>query len=243
MLCIVVLMFAICWLPIHLFTLILHFKSEVLVWNKYMALVLYFCAYWLAMSNSFMNPIVYSFMNDKFRNDLMKLFGCPLKKKEVGLTRGKQTTINFSERNALRYTLSRSSATGLGRSVAIQTMNGCRLHRPDDLELRTCAGAILAAPTPSSDHSTCTTSEVGERNAGIGRTSSWPPPDLKDISERRNPRVRARLAYIYLKQKVTKKNLKKRNTYKDTPPRVLYKVQLEDRLNNGTVIEQTVSTV
>ncbi|XP_035671615.1 QRFP-like peptide receptor [Branchiostoma floridae] len=243
MLCIVVLMFAICWLPIHLFTLILDFKAELIIGNKYMALVLYFSAHWLAMSNSFMNPIVYSFMNDKFRSDLMRLFGCSLKKKDMVLTRDKQTTINFSERNALRYTLSRSSAvgSGSGRSVAIQTMNGCRLHRADDYELRPCADTIQAAPPPSSDHST--TSEGGKRNGGIGRTSSWPPPDLKELSERRTPRVRARLAYFYLKQKVTKKNPKKKNTYKDTPPRVLYKVQQDDRLNNATFIEQTVSSV
>ncbi|CAH1246436.1 NPFFR2 [Branchiostoma lanceolatum] len=242
MLCIVVLMFAICWLPIHLFTLILDFKAELIVGNKYTALVLYFSAHWLAMSNSFMNPIVYSFMNDKFRTDLMRLFGCPPKKKELCLNRDKQTTINFSERNALRYTLSRSSAagSGFGRSVAIQTMDGCRLHRAEDYELRPCADTVQSAPTPSSGHST--TSE-GERNGGIGRTSSWPPPDLKELSERRTPRVRTRLAYFYLKQKVTKKNPKKKNNFKDTPPRVLYKVQQDDRINNTTVIEQTVSSV
>lgn len=72
MLVIVVTMFGLCWLPLHVFTLVIDFQPEVLNYEKESAdeklmLGIYLGVHWLAMSNSFANPIIYSFTNDNFR--------------------------------------------------------------------------------------------------------------------------------------------------------------------------------
>ncbi|XP_054157023.1 RYamide receptor-like [Oppia nitens] len=76
MLSTIVILFALCWLPIHVLNLVISFKSE---WLEslnsmdsgpqlYVALVI--SAHWLSMSNSFVNPVIYCFMSDNFRTDL-----------------------------------------------------------------------------------------------------------------------------------------------------------------------------
>lgn len=61
-------LFTLCWLPLHTFFLILDFKPELIskASTEKMSYV-YFAAHWLAMSNSFQNPIIYGFLNDNFR--------------------------------------------------------------------------------------------------------------------------------------------------------------------------------
>ncbi|XP_013772526.2 tachykinin-like peptides receptor 86C [Limulus polyphemus] len=65
MLVVVVLIFAICWLPYHIYFLYTFHFPEVLQ-NPYVQHV-YLAFYWLAMSNSMYNPIIYYLMNNKFR--------------------------------------------------------------------------------------------------------------------------------------------------------------------------------
>lgn len=68
MLVIVVAMFGICWLPLHLFTLILDFYPNILKTVSMETLTrLFISSHWLAMSNSFANPIIYGFTNESFR--------------------------------------------------------------------------------------------------------------------------------------------------------------------------------
>lgn len=73
MLMMMVALFTICWMPLHIFFLILDFKQQILEnLPQYQANYLYFFVFWLAMSNSFQNPIIYGFMNENFR---VSLFG------------------------------------------------------------------------------------------------------------------------------------------------------------------------
>ncbi|KAL4239857.1 hypothetical protein ACF0H5_000657 [Mactra antiquata] len=75
MLIIVVAMFGICWLPIHLFALLYDFKPEVFGQFSHSTLTsIYIAVHWLAMSNSFANPLIYGFTNESFRADLITLF-------------------------------------------------------------------------------------------------------------------------------------------------------------------------
>lgn len=73
MLVIVVVMFGICWLPLHAFSLVMDAHPEILAnangdQNQLRLLTgLYLSAHWLAMSNSFANPIIYGFTNESFR--------------------------------------------------------------------------------------------------------------------------------------------------------------------------------
>ncbi|XP_011424174.3 RYamide receptor [Magallana gigas] len=73
MLVIVVVMFGICWLPLHLFNLMGDFTEVFKDVPHQQKLALFLGAHWLAMSNSFANPIIYGFTNETFRADLVVL--------------------------------------------------------------------------------------------------------------------------------------------------------------------------
>lgn len=64
---IVVTIFVLCWLPLHVFFLILDFHptSQSILGPKVTSI--YLGVHWLAMSNSFANPIIYGFTNESFR--------------------------------------------------------------------------------------------------------------------------------------------------------------------------------
>nr|XP_027203077.1 RYamide receptor-like [Dermatophagoides pteronyssinus] len=76
MLITIVALFAICWLPSHIFQLIRVFNKDLLlrfIGNdasspKYLAIVI--SSHWLSMAHSFVNPIIYSFMSDNFKADV-----------------------------------------------------------------------------------------------------------------------------------------------------------------------------
>ncbi|KAJ8318579.1 hypothetical protein KUTeg_003670 [Tegillarca granosa] len=78
MLVTVVAMFGLCWLPIHAFTMATDFFPEILDYSspqeEKLFIGLFLSAHWLAMSNSFANPIIYGFTNDNFRMDLVTIF-------------------------------------------------------------------------------------------------------------------------------------------------------------------------
>ena len=71
MLLAVVALFAICWLPLHVFTVVVDFNQELTNYKskqeKEMLIAIYYVVHWLAMSNSFVNPIIYSFLNNNFK--------------------------------------------------------------------------------------------------------------------------------------------------------------------------------
>ncbi|XP_076440119.1 substance-K receptor-like [Babylonia areolata] len=78
MLILVVTIFALCWLPLHTFFLVIDFNPEVVNYHSLdeerVMTGVYYAVHWLAMSNSFANPFIYSFTNDSFRADLAYIF-------------------------------------------------------------------------------------------------------------------------------------------------------------------------
>ncbi|KAA0194209.1 Tachykinin peptides receptor 99D [Fasciolopsis buskii] len=71
MMCAVMVIFAICWLPYQLLFLLLRVSSEIQTFTSIP--VIFIVCYWLAMSNSVFNPIIYFTMNRRFRNGLYNL--------------------------------------------------------------------------------------------------------------------------------------------------------------------------
>ncbi|KAH6947858.1 hypothetical protein HPB50_021843 [Hyalomma asiaticum] len=71
MLATVVVVFAVCWLPIHLMNLILYFDRAAMqpdtAEQEYLYIAAFFSCHWFSMANSFVNPIIYCFMSDNFR--------------------------------------------------------------------------------------------------------------------------------------------------------------------------------
>ena len=67
-----VVVFALCWLPLHLFNLIIDFAPHVLdlitsTRAERVYYSIFYTCHWLAMANSFTNPIIYGFLNESFR--------------------------------------------------------------------------------------------------------------------------------------------------------------------------------
>ena len=63
MMMVVVAIFGVCWLPQHVFFLLTNQHKEVTEY-KYIQHI-YLVIYWLAMSNSMYNPIIYCWMNQR----------------------------------------------------------------------------------------------------------------------------------------------------------------------------------
>ncbi|XP_074040996.1 tachykinin-like peptides receptor 99D isoform X2 [Leptinotarsa decemlineata] len=74
MLITIVTLFAVCWLPYHVYFLVIFYFPS-LTGLQYIQEV-YLFIYWLAMSNSMYNPIIYCWMNARFRTGFKKIFTC-----------------------------------------------------------------------------------------------------------------------------------------------------------------------
>lgn len=70
----VVTIFAICWLPYHMFYVYSYHKPHIT--SKSYVPHLFLGFYWLAMSNSMVNPIIYYWMNRRFRHYFQKIMCC-----------------------------------------------------------------------------------------------------------------------------------------------------------------------
>lgn len=73
MLAILILEFFVAWLPLHVINLITLYKPKIYGYLGYDGLSLFF---FLAYLSSCSNPITYCFMNRKFRQSFLSLFGC-----------------------------------------------------------------------------------------------------------------------------------------------------------------------
>ncbi|XP_049301160.1 tachykinin-like peptides receptor 99D isoform X2 [Anopheles funestus] len=74
MMMIVVIIFAVCWLPFQIYFIITSYYPD-LTKKPYIQEV-YLAIYWLAMSNSMYNPIIYCWMNSRFRRGFQQFFRC-----------------------------------------------------------------------------------------------------------------------------------------------------------------------
>ncbi|RUS74097.1 hypothetical protein EGW08_018144 [Elysia chlorotica] len=72
----VVVIFGLCWLPTHIYFILTSILTDIVYW-RYIQQV-YLLIYWLAMSNSMYNPIIYCLMNARFRQGFLRFFRwCP----------------------------------------------------------------------------------------------------------------------------------------------------------------------
>uniref|UniRef100_A0A8C5WFA7 Neuropeptide Y receptor type 2 n=1 Tax=Leptobrachium leishanense TaxID=445787 RepID=A0A8C5WFA7_9ANUR len=104
MLVMMVVVFAVCWLPFHIFQLAIDLEWA-LVFHEYK--LLYTIFHVIAMCSTFANPLLYGWMNKNYRNGFLMFFGCKDKLKSSqadGSLRGhsftfRATTFDGSFRN------------------------------------------------------------------------------------------------------------------------------------------------
>nr|XP_050860932.1 tachykinin-like peptides receptor 99D isoform X2 [Vespula vulgaris] len=97
MMIVVVVIFAVCWLPFHVYFIITSYLPEIT--NKPYIQEVFLGIYWLAMSNSMYNPIIYCWMNSRFRRGFAQLFSwCPWVRvtPEPALSRSEAVTSRYS---------------------------------------------------------------------------------------------------------------------------------------------------
>ncbi|MBN3278787.1 NK3R protein, partial [Polyodon spathula] len=76
MMIVVVVTFALCWLPFHLYFMLGSFNRDIYK-QKYIQQV-YLAIFWLAMSSTMYNPIIYYCLNQRFRSGFRRAFRwCP----------------------------------------------------------------------------------------------------------------------------------------------------------------------
>ncbi|CAG4975826.1 unnamed protein product [Parnassius apollo] len=74
MMIVVVVIFAVCWLPFHVYFVVTSYYPDIVNYPHIQEI--YLGIYWLAMSNSMYNPIIYCWMNSKFRRGFKQFFWC-----------------------------------------------------------------------------------------------------------------------------------------------------------------------
>ncbi|XP_066909216.1 tachykinin-like peptides receptor 99D isoform X1 [Halyomorpha halys] len=96
MMMVVVAIFAVCWLPFHIYFIITSHMPEII--NLPYIQEVYLAIYWLAMSNSMYNPMIYFWMNTRFRRGFKQFFSwCPyVQVPPEGLTRREAVTTRFN---------------------------------------------------------------------------------------------------------------------------------------------------
>ncbi|XP_058882564.1 prolactin-releasing peptide receptor-like [Acipenser ruthenus] len=72
LLVIVVIVFGICWLPLHVFNLVRDINIRII--SKYYFNLIQLSCHWFAMSSVCYNPFIYAWLHDSFRKELKKVF-------------------------------------------------------------------------------------------------------------------------------------------------------------------------
>ncbi|XP_010790132.1 neuromedin-K receptor-like [Notothenia coriiceps] len=110
MMIIVVVTFALCWLPYHTYFIVMGLNKRLSRW-KYIQQV-YLSVLWLAMSSTMYNPIIYCCLNSRFRAGFKHAFRwCPFIKVSSYDELELRSTRMHPTRQSSMYTLSRMDTT------------------------------------------------------------------------------------------------------------------------------------
>ncbi|TMS23776.1 Neuromedin-K receptor [Larimichthys crocea] len=110
MMIIVVVTFALCWLPYHIYFIVIGLNKLLSKW-KYIQQV-YLTVLWLAMSSTMYNPIIYCCLNSRFRAGFKRAFRwCPFIKVSSYDELELRSTRLHPTRQSSMYTLSRMDTT------------------------------------------------------------------------------------------------------------------------------------
>ncbi|GFU38258.1 substance-K receptor [Nephila pilipes] len=76
MLVVVVILFALCWLPLNTFNILREFNATGFIHKKFSHSTIFFTCHWLAMSSVCYNPFIYCWLNDNFKSGALNCFLC-----------------------------------------------------------------------------------------------------------------------------------------------------------------------
>ncbi|CAH2071762.1 unnamed protein product, partial [Iphiclides podalirius] len=118
MMIVIVIIFAVCWLPFHTYFIITSNYPEV---TKYPPIQeIYLAIYWLAMSNSMFNPMILYWMNFKFRRGFRQFLRCCCSCGDKDARR--QSMFELKNLDRLSYSPTPKNGTSTV-SVSVQSIN------------------------------------------------------------------------------------------------------------------------
>ncbi|KAM6977949.1 substance-K receptor [Aplochiton taeniatus] len=109
MMVVVVMTFALCWLPYHFYFILGSFKKD--IYKQHYIQQVYLSIFWLAMSSTMYNPIIYCCLNQRFRSGFRHAFRwCPL------VTLSEEDMMELQHTNTFRMTRTCSTHTDSTRT-------------------------------------------------------------------------------------------------------------------------------
>ncbi|KAF7268202.1 tachykinin-like peptides receptor 99D isoform X1 [Rhynchophorus ferrugineus] len=149
MMMVVVIIFAVCWLPYQLYFIVISYFPEIT--NSEYIQETFLAIYWLAMSNSMYNPIIYCWMNARFRRGFKQFFSClpfvhvspgALTRREVLTSKRRSYSGSPDHNRIVRNGTVRMSFTPYttmgGRPSPSSSTNTCYSHVPDESAGKRC---------------------------------------------------------------------------------------------------------
>jgi hypothetical protein len=168
----VVFIYAICWLPVHTITLVGDWKPSIYDLPG-MNAVWVFC-HWLSMSNSCYNPIIYCWMNTKYRQGFKYVFRCfPCCRSSMD----QDNVHSYNSRyNASTYVTSVRSSFVVNKRKARNVMNDQPYVVNFESEVSNDSYPLRKLPSPDSDNENF--HEVGTSNWGRDTNRFYLSPNL-----------------------------------------------------------------
>ncbi|XP_013138830.1 PREDICTED: neuromedin-K receptor-like [Papilio polytes] len=120
MMIVIVVIFAVCWLPFHVYFIITSNYPEVTNYPPIQEI--YLAIYWLAMSNSMLNPIILYWMNIKFRRGFRQFIRCCCAFGDKDARRQGMYELQHLDRSLHSYSPTQKNGTSTV-SVSIQSFN------------------------------------------------------------------------------------------------------------------------
>ncbi|XP_047500846.1 tachykinin-like peptides receptor 99D isoform X1 [Penaeus chinensis] len=150
MMIVVVTIFAVCWLPYHVYFILSNVMPEIAFWSYIQET--YLAIYWLAMSNSMYNPMIYCWLNSRFRNGFKKVFSgcCPFiqyEREPPDVTRIQTTRFSCSGSPETHHRVSYDGSVHISMRTYVSEGGGGNCGRSSHGPLRLCNGANLRRAT------------------------------------------------------------------------------------------------
>ncbi|XP_049421549.1 substance-K receptor isoform X1 [Epinephelus fuscoguttatus] len=154
MMVVVVVTFALCWLPYHIYFILGSFNRD--IYKKQYIQQVYLAIFWLAMSSTMYNPIIYCCLNQRFRAGFRHAFSwCPFIKVS------EEDRMELQHTHTFRVTMTRSHRND-STHTSIKTNNTFDINMAASAELNTERDACMQPKkqTPPKAHSTNNTRVV-----------------------------------------------------------------------------------
>ncbi|KAF6731094.1 Neuromedin-K receptor [Oryzias melastigma] len=114
MMVVVVVTFALCWLPYHVYFILGTFNID--IYKQHYIQQVYLAIFWLAMSSTMYNPIIYCCLNQRFRAGFRHAFAwCPFIKVS------EEDKMELQHTNTFRVTMTRSHRSDTHPRASIKT--------------------------------------------------------------------------------------------------------------------------